>query len=48
LYISDHADWNDILFTTKMVKPSEIWTNHGSGIQLKNHFEGSLVVKLLN
>ncbi|MNY46647.1 hypothetical protein D3C86_1818460 [compost metagenome] len=48
LYISDHADWNDILFTTKKVKPSEIWTNHGSGVQLKNHFEGSLVVKLLN
>lgn len=48
LYISDHADWNDILLTAKKVKPSQIWTNHGSGLQLKNHFASSLVVKLLN
>lgn len=48
LYISDHADWNDILFTVEKVKPTQIWTNHGSGIQLKSHFERSLVVKLLN
>nr|WP_121273513.1 exonuclease [Pedobacter schmidteae] len=48
LYISDHADWKDILLTTKEVKPSQIWTNHGSGIALKKHFEGNLVVKLLN
>lgn len=48
LYISDHADWNDILFTVGRVKPAQVWTNHGSGIQLKSHFETSLVVKLLN
>lgn len=48
LYISDHADWNDILYAVEQVKPSQIWTNHGSGIQLKNHFDGKLVVKLLN
>lgn len=48
LYISDHADWNDILYTIKQVKPKEVWTNHGNGSQLKCYFEKSLVVKLLN
>ncbi|MNY29312.1 hypothetical protein D3C86_1633450 [compost metagenome] len=48
LYISDHADWNDILLTAGKVQPSQIWTNHGSGVQLKSHYEGKLVVKLLN
>lgn len=48
LYISDHADWNDILLTAEKVQPSQIWTNHGSGVQLKKHYEGKLVVKLLN
>jgi putative mRNA 3-end processing factor len=48
LYISDHVDWNDILLTVQRVKPKEIWTTHGSGIQLKSHFENSLNVKLLN
>lgn len=48
LYISDHADWNDILKTIEQVKPKEVWTNHGNGTQLKYHYENSLVVKLLN
>jgi putative mRNA 3-end processing factor len=48
LYISDHADWNDILFTIKQVKPTEVWTNHGNGVKLKEYFSDSLVVKLLN
>lgn len=48
LYISDHADWNDILFTINVVKPSQVWTNHGNGMQLKHYYENSLVVKLLN
>ncbi|MBP8067568.1 MAG: exonuclease, partial [Pedobacter sp.] len=48
LYISDHVDWNAILETIKEVKPSEVWTTHGSGIQLQSYFEKSLVVKLLN
>lgn len=47
LYISDHADWNDILHTVTQVKPVQIWTNHGNGLQLKAYFENSLVVKLL-
>ncbi|MES2828003.1 MAG: exonuclease [Bacteroidota bacterium] len=48
LYISDHADWKDILHTIEQVKPSQVWTNHGNGLSLKQHFEKSLVVKLLN
>ncbi|WP_316793996.1 MBL fold metallo-hydrolase [Pedobacter frigoris] len=48
LYISDHADWNDIILTIEKVKPSQVWTNHGNGNHLKMHYEKSLVVKLLN
>ncbi|TKC03972.1 exonuclease [Pedobacter frigoris] len=48
LYISDHADWNDIIFTIEKVKPSQVWTNHGNGNYLKTHYEKSLVVKLLS
>ncbi|MEJ5995574.1 exonuclease [Pedobacter sp. Du54] len=48
LYISDHVDWEAILETITKVKPSEVWTTHGSGTALQNHFEKSLVVKLLN
>lgn len=48
LYVSDHADWNDILLTIDKVKPEQIWTTHGSGFQLKSYFGESLVVKLLN
>ena len=46
--LSDHADWNDILVTISKVKPTEVWTNHGNGMQLKQHFADSLVVKMLN
>lgn len=48
LYISDHSDWNDILLTIEKVKPVQVWTNHGNGNHLKEYFEKSLVVKLLN
>jgi putative mRNA 3-end processing factor len=48
LYISDHADWNDIILTVKKVNPTQVWTNHGNGMQLKSYYEKSLVVKLLN
>jgi putative mRNA 3-end processing factor len=48
LYISDHVDWNDILQTIEKVKPTQIWTNHGSGAKLKDHFASSLVVKSLD
>ncbi|TCC89027.1 exonuclease [Pedobacter hiemivivus] len=48
LFISDHVDWNDILQTIEEVKPTQIWTNHGSGTKLKDHFATSLVVKSLD
>ena len=44
LYISDHVDWEDILYFTTQVKPTQIWTIHGDGRSLKNHFEGDLIV----
>ncbi|WP_304062586.1 MBL fold metallo-hydrolase [Pedobacter glucosidilyticus] len=47
LYISDHVDWNDILYTIKEVKPKEVWTLHGDGLVLKQYFKEDLVVKLL-
>jgi putative mRNA 3-end processing factor len=47
LFISDHVDWNDILFTIKKTKPREIWTLHGSGIHLKKQFGDDILVKLL-
>lgn len=48
LYISDHVDWKAILKTIECVSPQQVWTTHGSGVFLKNHFEDKLVVKLLN
>jgi len=48
LYISDHVDWKDIILTIQQVKPRQVWTTHGSGIQLKEHFQNILDVKLLN
>jgi putative mRNA 3-end processing factor len=48
LYLSDHADWNDILTTVDHVEPREIWTTHGNGTELKSHLEGRILVKLLN
>ena len=48
LFISDHADWNDILKTIEIVNPLEIWTLHGDGLHLKKYFEGKLPVRILN
>lgn len=48
LYVSDHADWHDIIHTIEQVKPVQVWTTHGSGSHLITHFGESLVVKLLN
>ena len=47
LYVSDHADWDDILKAIEEVNPSEIWTLHGEGKFLKEHFKGKLPVKIL-
>ena len=48
LFISDHADWNDILETVNQTSPRQIWTLHGKGIHLKRHFDGKIAVKVLN
>lgn len=45
LYISDHIDWNDLNVFIKQVEPIEIWTVHGIGIHLKNHYEGNINVR---
>jgi putative mRNA 3-end processing factor len=48
LFISDHADWNDIIETVTQTQPKQIWTLHGNGTHLKNYFNDSTFVKLLN
>ncbi|WP_235524177.1 MBL fold metallo-hydrolase [Pedobacter sp. Hv1] len=48
LYISDHVDWKAILTTIETVQPQQVWTTHGSGTHLQNHYKDKLVVKLLN
>lgn len=48
LFISDHADWNDLLTMIGKVKPSEVWTLHGDGRHLKKYFENQLTIRLLN
>jgi putative mRNA 3-end processing factor len=48
LYISDHADWEDILLMISKVKPTQVWTLHGNGLQLQQYFSGKLRVKVLN
>lgn len=48
LLISDHVDWNDILFMLGKVQPKQVWTLHGNGRHLREHFRNLLPVKLLN
>jgi putative mRNA 3-end processing factor len=48
LFISDHADWADIIQVIERVEPAQIWTLHGNGTHLKNHFRNNIFVKLLN
>lgn len=48
LYISDHADWNDVLQTVEQVAPQQLWTLHGEGAHLKKHFGDRLITKSLN
>ena len=48
LYLSDHADWNDILYAVDQVSPQQIWTLHGDGTHLKNYFSDRILVKILN
>ncbi|MDB4925308.1 MBL fold metallo-hydrolase [Mucilaginibacter sp.] len=48
LFISDHADWNDILEAIKEVNPKQVWTLHGNGTHLKAYLNNKIFVKLLN
>ena len=43
LLLSDHMDWFDLLDYIEQVKPAEIWTIHGDGAFLKEHFSNSAV-----
>ena len=48
LLISDHVDWKDILTMMEHVRPKEVWTLHGNGKYLREHFINQIPVKLLN
>ena len=48
LFISDHADWNDILRTIEETRPTQVWTLHGDGNHLRKHFGDRIFVKILN
>lgn len=49
LYISDHADWFDLLKLVEKVNPKEIFTLHGNGDDLKKHLEAQgRIVTVLN
>lgn len=48
LLISDHVDWEDILQMISEVRPQEVWTLHGNGKLLKEHFKDSIKIKMLN
>ena len=39
LFISDHADWYDLLTLIEKVQPKQIFTLHGNGKDLKDHLE---------
>lgn len=48
LFISDHADWQQILTLVEKTEAKEIWTLHGDGGELKEHLQTSHMVKILN
>jgi putative mRNA 3-end processing factor len=49
LYISDHADWNELLSLVEHSSPKEVWTLHGNGSHLKEYLQTrNLNVKILN
>jgi putative mRNA 3-end processing factor len=49
LYISDHADWFDILKLVEQTGAKEVYTIHGDGAQLKSHLsEKGIKVTLLH
>jgi len=48
LFISDNADWNDVLKAIEEVSPQQLWTLHGEGMHLKEHLKGLIFTKALN
>jgi putative mRNA 3-end processing factor len=48
LYISDHVDWDDLLYCIQQVNPSEIWTIHGDGRHLQSYLKDKIPVKILS
>ncbi|TAF44216.1 MAG: exonuclease [Sphingobacteriales bacterium] len=48
LYISDHVDWCDILLTIEKVKPTLIYTIHGEGKNLQQHYKNKIDIKILD
>jgi len=48
LFISDHADWNDVLKAIEKVDPQQLWTLHGEGKHLKEHLSARIFTKALN
>jgi putative mRNA 3-end processing factor len=48
LFISDHADWNDVLKAIDQVSPQQLWTLHGDGSHLKNYLSGRIFTKALD
>ncbi|WP_345951071.1 MULTISPECIES: exonuclease [unclassified Mucilaginibacter] len=48
LFISDHADWSDVLQAIDHVSPTQVWTLHGEGIHLKNYLGSRIFTKALN
>ncbi|MGX1641490.1 exonuclease [Sphingobacterium sp. NPDC055431] len=45
LFLSDHVDWNDILYFVGKVKPKAIWTLHGDGRALHAHFSEEIAIR---
>ncbi len=48
LLISDHVDWQGILTMIERVKPEQVWTLHGNGRHLQEHFQSQIIVKLMD
>lgn len=44
LLLSDHMDWLDLLNYIEKVNPSEVWTIHGDGTHLQEHFKDNTVI----
>lgn len=47
LRVSDHADWNGVLELVKRSRAKKIYTVHGNGTYLKEHFKDQTEVKII-